>query len=238
MIPQIIHYCWFGRGQMSDFAINCIKTWHKFMPEYEYKLWNEDNFDVNSWDYTREAYLCRKYAFVSDVARLEALKEYGGIYLDVDFQVYKPFDRLLEYKAFAGFEGSKFNPVMMGILGSEPDGLWVREQLESYRNRHFLVNGKEDLTTNVKYISERMIAQGFIPDGTEQDFKDLHIFPVEYFCPRLTTGEYRRTENTYCESIGHASSWAGEGNWKSKFLRHFSPETKTRIILLKRKIFG
>lgn len=238
MIPKIIHYCWFGRGQMSDFAINCIKSWHKTMPEYEYKFWNEDNFDVNNWDYTREAYLCRKYAFVSDVVRLEVLKEYGGIYLDVDFQVYKPFDRLLEYKAFAGFEGSKFNPVMMGILGSEPNGLWVREQLESYRNRHFLVKGKEDLTTNVKYISERMMAQGFIPDGKEQDFKDLHIFPVEFFCPRLTTGEYRRTENTYCESVGHASSWAGEGNWKSRFLRHFSPETKTRIILLKRIIFG
>ena len=238
MIPQIIHYCWFGHGELSELAINCIKSWHKYMPEYEYILWNEDNFDVNGWDYTKEAYRCGKFAFVSDVARLKVLKEYGGIYFDVDFLVYKPFDRLLEYKAFAGFEGSKYNPVMMGVLGSEPGGVWVKEQLDLYNDRHFILDGREDLTTNVKYISDHMKSQGFIPDGKEQDFKGLHIFPVEFFCPRLTTGEYRRTEDTYCESISHTSSWAGGSNWKSRLLSHFNSKTKTGIILLKRKIFG
>ena len=41
MIPKIIHYCWFGRGQMPELALKCIESWHKFMPDYEYKLWNE-----------------------------------------------------------------------------------------------------------------------------------------------------------------------------------------------------
>ena len=237
MIPKKIHYCWFGRSPMPEFAFRCIDSWHKFMPDYDFRLWNEDNFDVESWLYAKEAYECGKFAFVSDVARLKALKDEGGLYFDVDFMALKAFDDLLKYRAFAGFEGSKFHPVMMGVLGSEPDGDWVSEQLESYKNRHFLVEGREDLTTNVKYISEQMQKNGFVPNGEEQEYLDLHIFPVEYFCPRLTTGEYCKTEHTYCEALVRSSSWASE-NWKSRVLKYFSPSMRTKLILLKRKIIG
>ena len=126
---------------------------------------------------------------------------------------------------------------MMGVLGSEPGGEWITEQLDSYRGRHFLLDGKEDLTTNVKFITERMKARGFVPNGKEQDYLDLHIFPVEYFCPRLTTGEYRKTDNTYCESLVQASSWA-KGSLKSRILKYFRPSLRTKLILLKRRIFG
>lgn len=236
MIPRIIHYCWFGRGPMPELAKACIESWHRYMPDYEYVLWNEDNFDVNGLPYTAEAYQSGKYAFVSDVVRLYALSKYGGIYFDVDFEVFKPFDDLLDYHAFAGFEGSKYNPVMMGVIASEAGGDWVMEQLKAYERRHFIVDGKEDLTTNVKFISDRMEAQGFVPDGKEQVYMDLHIFPVDFFCPRLTTGEYKRTENTYCESRGD-SSWAPK-SIKGKLLRVFSPEMRTELIKLKRKIIG
>lgn len=237
MIPKIIHYCWFGRGPMPEHVNKCITSWKKFMPDYKLKLWDEDSFDIDGFLYTKEAYECKKYAFVSDVARLLALKKDGGLYLDVDFVVYRSFDPLLIYKAFAGFEGSKHNPVMMGVLASEPDGEWIKEQLRLYEGRHFLVNGKEDLTTNVKFVSEQMKKGGFIPNGEEQDYLDLHIFPVDYFCPRLTTGEYRLTPNTYCEQLAGHSSWA-KRNWKGRFLDFFPPFVRTRIILLKRKIFG
>lgn len=222
---------------MPDLAHRCIESWHKYMPDYDYMMWNEDSFDVSLLPYTKEAYSEKKYAFVSDVARLKALAEWGGIYMDVDFEVYKPFDDLLDYKAFAGFEGSKTSPVMMGVLASEPGGGWVEEQLEYYSNRHFVVNGKPDLTTNVRFITDRMIEKGFEPNGLEQDYKDLHVFPVDYFCPRLTTGEYLRTDNTYCEHKGIDSSWATEGI-KGRILRHFNPAFRVRLIKLKRILIG
>ena len=208
------------------------------MPSWDYKLWNEENFDICSFKYTKEAYESRKFAFVSDVARLVALYQDGGVYLDVDFMVYKPFDDLLRYNAFAGFEGSKTNPVMMGVIASEPSGIWVEEQLELYKDRGFIVNGKEDLTTNVRRITDNMVAYGFIPNGVEQDYKDLHVLPVEYFCPKQTTGEYLRTANTYCEQLG-ISSWAPESStWKTRLLSALDPATRVRIIKLKRKLFG
>ena len=200
-------------------------------------MWNEDNFDVSSYPYTREAYFARKYAFVSDVARLEALKKFGGVYFDVDFEVYKPFDDLLQNNAFAGFEGSKYNPVMMGVLGSAPDGEWVSKQLKRYEGRHFMIEGKPDLTTNVQFISDWMKGHGFLPNGEEQDFMDLHIYPVDYFCPRLTTGEYRRTANTYCEPKDIISSWAGM-TLKDRLFRTLPSWMRILLIKTKRSIFG
>ena len=237
MIPRIIHYCWFGYGPMPELALKCIESWHRFMPEYKYILWNEDNFDVEGHPYTKEAYASRKYAFVSDVVRLKALAEYGGIYFDVDFMVYKPFDDLLHYSAFACFEGSKYNPVMMGVIASEPGGQWVSEQLKNYEERHFLSDGKMDLTTNVKFITDRMTENGFVPNGVEQNYKDLHIFPVDYFSPRLTTGEYLFSSNTYCEHKGIDSSWTPK-SWKRIFIDLFPASIRIRMIKLKRSLLG
>lgn len=238
MIPRIIHYCWFGRGEMPELAKECIASWHRFMPDYTYRCWNEECFDVASVPYVQEAYEVGKYAFVSDYVRLWALFHQGGIYLDVDFEVYKAFDVLLSYSAFAGFEGSKYSPVMMGVIASIPKGEWVEEQLSYYADRHFIVNGSMDLTTNVSFTSKRMQEHGFIPNGIEQDYRDLHIFPVDFFSPRLTTGEYIRTNNTYCEHKGLASWSDNSGRWKANVLRIVGQKNMTRLIKLKRKILG
>lgn len=237
MIPKTIHYCWFGEKMLPQLALDCIASWHKHMPEWEFKLWNEKNFDVNSTPYTKEAYDAGKMAFVSDYVRLWALEKEGGLYMDVDFEVYKPFDDLLEYHAFAGIEGSKRQPVMMGVCASEPHGLWVTEMLEAYSDRHFLkADGTPDLTTNVQFITALMVANGFRQDGTEQDYKDLHVFPVDYFSPRHTTGEYIRTENTYCEHKGLGSWSENKKGWKGAVLKLVGQKNMTRLIKLKRRI--
>lgn len=72
-----------------------------------------------------------------------------------------------------------------------------------------------DLTTNVSFVARKMRGQGFIPNGKEQDYKDLHIFPVDYFCPLLTTGEYIKSNQTYCEHRGLSSWNDNNGGWKS-----------------------
>ena len=238
MIPKTIHYCWFGRGEMPQVAKDCVTSWHEHMPNWEYKLWNEDNFDVGQTPYTKEAYEAQKFAFVSDYVRLWALYNEGGLYLDVDFIVYKSFDDLLRWKAFAGFEGSKHSPLMMGVIASELHGVWVKEQLDAYQGRHFMnTDGTLDLTTNVQFVTEVMKSNGFITNGQEQDYKDLHVLPVDFFCPKQTTGEYYRTQNTYCESVG-VSSWAKQGGWKAKVGGGVGPKTMTHLIKLKRKLFG
>ena len=239
MIPRIIHYCWFGRGPMPELALRCIDSWHKFMPDYQYKLWNEDNFDIESVPYVKEAYESRKFAFVTDYVRLYALFTEGGIYMDTDVEVLKPYDDLLSLPGFTGYEGSKFMPPVTGTMASEPGNAWVKEQLEAYDSLHFIKpDGTLDTTTNTVRISEIMKKGGFVQNGKKQVYKDMHIFPGDYFCPRQTTGEYLLTENTYCDHH-FMGSWAGGKKKRSHFLLNLlGQKNVTRLIKLKRKLLG
>ena len=102
MIPKILHYCWFGKKKLPALAKKCIASWKKYCPDYELILWNEDNFDLNSNTYVREAYDSGKFAFVTDYVRLWALYRYGGIYMDTDVEVIKSLDKFLVHPAFSG----------------------------------------------------------------------------------------------------------------------------------------
>lgn len=245
MIPHILHYCWIGGAPLSLLAEECIASWHKYMPEWELKRWDESNFDIAAAPlYVRQAYEARKFAFVSDYVRLWALEQYGGLYMDVDFEVYRPFDGLMDkYVAFAGYEGSKRKPVMQGVLASEPHGAWVRDMLSAYEGREFIkADGTLDLTPNTSYFTDRLESQGFIADGVEKDVLVngefyLHVMPIWAFCPQLTTGENVRNEETYCEHKGE-SSWAVNNSWKTRLLSKFSPALRTKLIKLKRRILG
>lgn len=253
MIPKIIHYCWFGRGEMPELVQKCITSWHTHMPDWEYRLWNETSLSLtlsplkgreDCWleympAYVQEAYAAKKYAFVSDYVRLWALEREGGLYMDVDFEVYKPFDDLMEmYDAFAGYEGSKKNPVMMGVLAAQSHHPWIKGMVETYSDRHFqLPDGNLDMTPNTGYFLQWMQERGFKADGVEKNFMGVHIFPVEYFCPELTTGENLRCFRTYCEHKG-LHSWSGKGGWKNKILGLLTPQMKSILIKMKRRILG
>lgn len=204
--------------------------------------------DEHSWldympTYVKQAYEARKFAFVSDYVRLWVLEQYGGLYMDVDFMVFRPFDDLMDrYPAFAGYEGSKRQPVMQGVLASEPHGAWVRDMLSTYVKREFVKpDGSLDLTPNTSYFSDRLEAQGFVADGVEKDVYVnnvyfLHVMPVWAFCPVLTTGEDVRTDETYCEHMGE-SSWAQQ-TWKGKLLSKIPSALRTKLIKIKRRILG
>ena len=106
MIPKKIHYCWFGRGEKPELAKKCIKSWKIYCPNYEIIEWNEENFDINSNQYLKEAYENKKYAFVTDYVRLFVLYTQGGIYMDTDVEVIKPLDEYLHHEAVSGFENT------------------------------------------------------------------------------------------------------------------------------------
>lgn len=261
-IPRILHYCWFGGNPLPELEQQCLASWHEHMPKWEYKWWNESNFDIAAAPlYVRQAYEARKFAFVSDYVRLWALEKFGGLYMDVDFMVYRSFDELMErYVAFAGYEGSKRQPVMQGVIASEAHGAWVTDMLRTYDTRSFIrKDGSLDMYPNTQYFTDRLEAQGFVADGKEKDVwvvkksfeknRDknseelkvkseffLHVYPVQYFCPVLTTGENVRTSETYCEHKG-VSSWAKQ-SWKGKVLAALGPKWRTRLIRIKRKILG
>ena len=159
--------------------------------------------------------------------------------MDTDVEVFKPLDPLLGHKAFAGFEGSKRLPVGTCVMASDKGGTWIKEQLDKYSGRFFIKeDGSYDLTTNVQLMMNIMNANGFEQNGLEQEYKDTHIFPLDYFSPRRTTGEYLKTENTYCDHHGLGSWSDNQNSLKRRFLNIFGPKLRTFIIKTKRLIIG
>ncbi|MDQ0243677.1 mannosyltransferase OCH1-like enzyme [Bacillus fengqiuensis] len=201
MIPKKIHYCWFGKGEMPQLAQKCIKSWEKYLPDYELILWNEDTFDVNSHPFTKSAYEKKKYAFVTDYVRLYALYNHGGIYMDTDVEVIKNLDNLLSNRAFSGFESNDTVPT--GIMASIKKHKIIGILLDYYNE-----NNDFNLTPNTQIISSIFESMGLNRNGSYQILEnDFHLYPRDYFCPIGFDNEKKHfTENTY--TIHHfAGSW-------------------------------
>jgi len=159
MIPKKIHYCWFGKNPMPKLAQKCINSWNKYCSDYEIICWNEDNFDINSNEYVKEAYENKKFAFVTDYVRLYALYNYGGVYMDTDVEVLKSLDKFLENEAFSGFENTEYVPT--GIMASTKGNNVIKDLLDYYKDRHFIKeDGSFDLKTNTETITSIMEKKG------------------------------------------------------------------------------
>lgn len=211
MIPKIIHYCWFGGNPLPDSVQHYIKTWKQFCPDYEIIEWNENNFDLNCCPYVMEATKMKKWAFVSDYARLKIIYENGGIYLDTDVELLKPLDNLLTNKAFVGLEPPT-NEIATGLgFGAEKGCLILKEIMEEYDITHFLnSDGSLNQTTCVKMTTKHFLKKGFDYNNTIQVIDGVTIYPTDYFCPmNWNNGKIITTENTY--SIHHYDySWSSE----------------------------
>ena len=224
---------------MPKLAEKCLKSWRKYLPDYELKLWNEESFDVTSNRYTKEAYDAKKYAFVTDYVRLFALYNYGGIYMDTDVEILKNIDEFLLAPAFSGFENQTHIPT--GIMGSVRHGIWIKELLNHYNDQKFILDdGSLNTVSNTITISRIMKEGGFKFDNNLQNYKDIvTIYPSDYFCPKsYDNGKITLTPNTFC--IHHfAGSWISNSKKTKKLISKIFGEGKLRFLLkLKREILN
>ena len=211
MIPKVIHYCWFGRGEKPELARKCIASWKKYCPDYKIIEWNEDNLDLNLNRYAKEAYEAKKWGFVPDYFRLWIVFNYGGIYLDTDVQLLKSLDPLLDNHAFCGFEQSSapfFAALGLGF-GAEKGDPTVEKLMRQYDELRFTnEDGSFNQTPSPQYSTQLLCKYGLdTTSNTIQIVDTMTVYPYDYFCPKsFETGLSRRTENTF--SIHHYdSSW-------------------------------
>ena len=221
MISKTIHYCWFGRKEIPSEYLNYIESWRRFMPEYEILRWDENNFDVNSIPFTKEAYSIGKFAYVSDYARLRILYENGGVYFDTDVEIIKTLDDIIKLGGFMGFE--KNSTAQSGEMLNVNPGLGfaceagnpiIREVLDFYESHHFIYpDGHMEQITIVKIVTDILKRHGLSRSDIPTTIEGITIYPWDYFCPiEFLSSKLEITGNT--RTIHHYSaSWM---SWTDK----------------------
>lgn len=214
MIPKVIHYCWFGNGQMTDLELDCLSSWKKICSDFDFIIWNESNFPLADFPFANEAYRLGFYAFVSDVARIFAVEKYGGIYLDTDMLVLKPFDLLLANSFFIGEHLP--GQVGVGIFGAIKHHPLMVSTLNVYKALNFDPN--------------HLVLIPDLFDDILEDFRidKITIHPSDYFYPLPFSKKGENyslyvTSNTIAVHLWN-HSWKDEFAYlkEHKFLKAFS----------------
>ena len=237
MSEKIIHYCWFGPKPLSKLAKKCIKSWKKFLPDYEIKLWNEDNFDFNSCAFVKQAYEKKKWAFVSDYARMKVLKEYGGIYFDTDMEITKNIDSLLQNDFFFGVEDSGM--IAAGVIyAKEKNHPFITEMVKLYES--FEQFETEDLfKISIPRLFTATLKEKFGLDENfdktqitilEKNNTKIYIYPREYFYPL----SYDHQNNIYtdhtCMIHHYDATWTSRPEKIKLFFRRKNIKFMNRVV--------
>ncbi len=214
-IPKIIHYCWFGRGEKPGNIKAFIAGWKNLLDDYEFIEWNEDNFKIEEAPiYVQEAYSVRKFAFVSEYARIKGLYEKGGVYLDTDIEIVRRFDELLPGRDLVlGFESDR--SLETAFMAATPENELIGGFLKTYENRKFI---NEDGSYDMSVINEHF--SSFMSQNTDIDLDDerlrefeegkIVVYPRDYFAAfDISNWHIKPTENTY--TIHHMNA-----SWSSK----------------------
>lgn len=235
MIPKIIHFCWLSGDPYPNSIQKCLDSWQKHLPDYEFMLWDTKRFNLEDNIWVKQAFETKKYAFAADYIRLYAVYHHGGIYMDTDIEVIKPFNDLLNRPYFVGAEGHGI--IEAGVFGAQKHSPWVKQCLDYYTGKAFIKpDGTLDTWTlprimmqqisQIKTFKEVMPTEVSAQKQLEEP-NTMYMFPKDFFCAKNHgTGVIEQTPNTY--TIHHfAMSWMPKK-------RTFLPNLKRKLM----SIFG
>lgn len=240
MIPKIIHYCWLSNDPIPEELQECMASWKKYLPDYEFMKWDLNRFDKESCPWVSEAFDAKKYAFAADYIRIYALYNYGGIYLDMDVEVLKSFDDLLQLPYFLCYEQDATGPEV-AAFGAQEGQQWLADWLAYYKGRHFVNKdgsiNPQNRTTLPKIAINWLGQRGYTfkdiirpSEITSSNSNTICLLPSEYFSPKsYTDGKIYCTPNTY--SIHHfAGSWIPKEQKIEHLFWHFLGVKPHRIM--------
>lgn len=209
-IEKKIHCCWFSNEVKPKKYQECIDSWKRYCPGYEIIEWNSTNYDISKNSYMKQAFEKKQWAFVSDYARLDLVYTNGGLYFDMDVEVLRSIDNLLNCDAFfsmddtlcidlgSGFGAKRNHPLIKKLLanyegidfiGPECKTDWTitlpqpARLIDTFKNYGFLQIRKSQIIDGVHFLSP-----DYIRIISDYESKSLYLTGTEYAIHRHNAG--------------------------------------------------
>lgn len=212
-IPRIINTFWFSNDPIPEKYQDCMKSWKKFCPDYEIRIWSLNDYNSEGCRFFDEAISVKNWSIASDYSRIDVIYRYGGIYMDMDVEVIKPLDDLIRNEAYLGFESMQHVDCGSGF-GAEQGNRIFGEIRNEYLDKPFIL---EDKTYNIKEIcpvvyTEALKKQGLVSNGKYQKVDNITVYPFECLSAKsFETGIIYKTNNTYTIHH-HGGTWLSNEN--------------------------
>jgi len=178
-IPKLIHQIWIGDSKLPKSCIPWMKSWKKFNPDWEYKLWDEENIrelNINDFDiYSKDI----NPGYRSDILRYIILKKFGGLYADTDFECLKSIpSNFLKYKFIAGNMFGNIPSIGNSILLSSPNFILLDRVLNHIK----LTEYKNEINYIIKNSGPEIVTKEYF-SLKKFDKDNSLILPSNYFYP-------------------------------------------------------
>jgi hypothetical protein len=252
-IPKIIHYCWLSNDPVPENYQKYMNSWGTKLPDYQFILWDTKRFDVNKIPWTKQSFDVKLYAFASDYIRLYAVYTCGGIYLDMDMEIVKSFDPLLNEEIVLAYENHISDNLEAGCFGAIKGHPYIKKCMEYFETRNFYNPGDLENILSIP-VSERndyidpLIAPEIMKNVLQEYFPEnqYKIYSKEYFTAKnVVTGKIETTKNTFTihhfATQYHSEEWRKMREQEQKIRRIFGEKSSLgkaafKLIFVKNRI--
>jgi len=174
-IPKIIHQIWIGEKEMPDHCKQFTKEMQEMHPDWEYHLWGNEIFtDIYKDDKYLQNYIKNpklfKYAYISDRIRLLLLRDFGGVYVDVDAKPLKSFNTILSKCSknitfFGGVKRTDCNEKNWifdcTVYGSAPNSRAINICLDTYKDINWANGGFMFSEVLMDHLDDDILSLGY-----------------------------------------------------------------------------
>lgn len=222
MIPRVIHQVWVG-PPVPEHLARYMAAWQELHPDWEYVLWRDEELGwLEHADLVADAaQLAPRNVgqFVSNIARMEILLRFGGVYIDSDMEPRKRIDPLLEgtdaftawHPAASGFDDHTY--LTNALMGAVPDHPAFASLVAGLRANVEARRGLRSIfTTGVRYMTQQLLDDGLITSMT--------VYPAELFYPYGTDeldSQNERPADDFPDAYAvHRWNNRTSGNWAGR----------------------
>ncbi len=200
LIPRVLHRVWVGPDPVPEILERYGETWREHHPDWELRLWRDETLPplscqeaydaVGTWpqgpgeSVSPEAVALANWRARYDIVRLEVLRQFGGVIVDMDVEAIRPLDPLLSgVTAFAG-RATHARRIGNQVLGATPGHPFFELAVQE-------LSGVVGTVPTAGHIA----AGGFLSRLLARRPDGVTVFPRDTFYSPLTIEPTRRPDD-------------------------------------------